>query len=363
MRRNLMNYTMHQLLASLVEQGASDLHLSPGSPPRLRVSGRLLALDLPKQQPKETKHLCYSVLNEEQKKNFENNKELDFAFSIEGIARFRGNVFYQRGNVCGAFRLVPNKLKSLEELGAPKSITALCDLPKGLILVTGPTGSGKTTTLASIIHQINQTRYDHVVTIEDPIEFVHSHGKSMINQREVGNDTNSFAMALRSALRQDPNVVMVGEMRDLETIQLALTAAETGHLVLGTLHTNSCVSTLNRVIDVFPSAQQGQIRSMLGLSLQAVISQVLVPANGGGRVPAMEIMIPNIAVRNLIRENKFHQIYSSMQTGQDESGMQTLNQSLFKLVNQKKISANEARAKANDLEELNNMIDSLGRVV
>lgn len=347
-----MSYTLPQLLKALVDQKGSDLHISVDSPPRLRLDGALYPLDVPALTPQETMKLCYSVLTEEQKKNFEDQHELDLAFAVKGLARFRANIYLQRGTVAGAFRVIPYEVKSLKSLNLPPILEKLCNLPRGLILVTGPTGSGKTTTLAAMIDYINETRTDHIVTIEDPIEFMHAHKTALINQREVGGDTKTFARALKSALRQDPDVVLVGELRDLETVSLAITTAETGHLVFATLHTNSCVSTLNRLIDVFPAGQQLQIRTQLALNLQATISQLLMPAQGGGRCLAMEVMIPNSAIRNLIREDKFHQIYSTMQTGQDQSGMQTLNQCLVQLVERRQITPAEALEVSNEVQEL-----------
>ena len=352
-----MNFTLPQLLKFLIDQGGSDLHISAESPPRIRLDGHLVPVQLPVLDGNMSKQLCYSILTEDQKRDFEANKELDLAFSVKNLARFRANIYLQKGNVSGAFRVIPFKIYTLEDLALPPVIKHLCSLPRGLVLVTGPTGSGKSTTLASMINHINESRTDHIVTIEDPIEFVHSHKNCMVNQREVGHDTSSFARALKSVLREDPDVILVGELRDLETISLALTAAETGHLVFATLHTNSCVSTLNRLIDVFPAHQQLQVRSQLSLSLNAVLSQTLLPANGGGRVLAMEIMVPNKAIRNLIREDKIHQIYSSMQTGQDASGMQTLNQALMSLVDRRLISQEQALEKSHEPEELTEMFE------
>jgi twitching motility protein PilT len=350
-----MNFTLPQLLKALIDQGGSDLHISTDSPPRLRVDGHLLPLDIPPLTGIETKQLCMSVLTEEQKRELENSKELDLAFSVKNLARFRANIYHQKGNISAAFRVIPFKVYGLDELGLPGVLKTLCSLPRGLILVTGPTGSGKSTTLAAMINHINEARRDHIVTIEDPIEFIHTHKNSLVNQREVGQDTNSFARALKSVLREDPDVILVGELRDLETISLALSAAETGHLVFATIHTNSCVSTLHRIIDVFPAHQQFQVRSQLAMSLMGVLSQTLVPALNGGRVLAIEIMIPNKAIRNLIREDKVHQIYSAMQSGQESSGMQTLNQSLFNLVERRLLSAESAMEKTTEPEELQDM--------
>ena len=347
-----VNYTLAQLLKTVVDQGASDLHVATGSAPRLRIDGQLLPLDLPPLEPNQAMELCYSVLTEMQKKTFEQKKELDLAFSVKNVARFRANIYYEGNNIAGAFRLIPFKVYTIEELGLPPVMKDLAGLPRGLVLVTGPTGSGKSTTLAAIIDYINSTRYDHIVTIEDPIEFLHSHKNCVINQREVGEDTDSFANALKSILRQDPDVVMVGELRDLETISMALTVAETGHLVFGTLHTNTCVSSLNRIIDVFPPHQQPQIRIQLSMTLEAVISQLLVPSQKGGRVSAMEIMRTNNAIKALISEGKFNQIYSAMQSGQADSNMQTMSQSLFHLANRGFISKDLALSKAPNQDEL-----------
>jgi len=352
-----MNYSLPQLLKALMDQGGSDLHISTESPPRLRIDGELLPLDLPPLTPQESRQLCYSVLTDEQKKDFETQKELDLAFSVKNLARFRANVFLQRGQVAAVFRIIPFKLYSLDELALPPAVKGLCNTTKGLVLVTGPTGSGKSTTLAAMINHINETRRMHIITIEDPVEFMHTHKNSMVNQREVGNDTNSFARALKSVLREDPDIILVGELRDLETMSLALTAAETGHLVFATLHTNSCISTLTRIIDVFPPHQQPQVRSQISLSLSAVISQMLLPAANGGRVMAMETMLPNKAIRNLIREDKLHQIYSSMQTGQDNSGMQTMNQALLNLIDRRFITADLALESSSEVEELQDMLE------
>lgn len=347
-----LNYSFPQLLKALVEQGGSDLHLSVGSPPRLRISGDLLKLEASPLTPRQTQQLCYSILTEEQKRMFEQEHELDFSFKIKDLARFRANIYMQQDSIAGVFRVIPLDVTKIENLGLPKAVSKLCDQPRGLILVTGPTGSGKSTTLAAMIDKINEDRKGHIVTIEDPIEFVHQHKNCMINQREVGSDTKSFARALKSALRQDPDVVMLGELRDLESVALAMTTAETGHLVLGTLHTNSAISSLTRIIDIFPAHQQDQIRTQLSFSLIGVLSQALLPNRQGGRAMAMEVMIPNVAIRNLIRENKTQAIYSAMQSGQGDSGMITFNQSLLTLVRNHKIAAETAMTATSDRDEL-----------
>jgi twitching motility protein PilT len=348
---------LHQLLKAMVEKGASDLHLTTGSPPQLRVDGHLTPLRMDPMSPQDTKQACYSILTDAQKHRFEANNELDLSFGVKGLARFRANIFVQRGAVAGAFRTIPYKILTFEELGLPPVIEKLATKPRGLILVTGPTGSGKSTTLASIINKINTDNNHHIITIEDPIEYLHPHKNCLVNQREVGADTQSFKAALRYILRQDPDVVLVGEMRDLETIEAALTVSETGHLCLATLHTNSCVQTINRVIDVFPAHQQSQIRTQLSFVLEGVVSQTLMPkATGGGRVIALEVMVPNPAIRNLIREDKIHQIYSQMQIGQDKFGMQTLNQSLADLYQRRLVTLEDATARSSDPDELANMI-------
>ncbi|MFW7378099.1 MAG: type IV pilus twitching motility protein PilT [Oligoflexus sp.] len=351
-----MNFTLPQLFKSLIDQGASDLHLAVGSPPRLRIDGQIVPLNLPPLTPQDSMQLCYSVLTEAQKKIFEQNKEIDLSFSVKNLARFRANIYFESNHVAGAFRLVPFKIYSLEELGVPKVVEKLCHLSRGLVLVTGPTGSGKSTTLASMINHINESRFDHIVTIEDPIEFVHSHKNCIVHQRELGEDTKSFPKALKSVLRQDPDVVMIGELRDLETISAALTIAETGHLVFGTLHTNTSISSINRLVDAFPPHQQGQIRTQLSMTLEAVISQILLPANGGGRALAMEVLIATNATRALINEGKIQQIYSSMQSGQSGSQMQTMNQALLSLVNKRLISKELGLSKSPYPEEFMDML-------
>ncbi len=349
---------LHQLLKAMVEKGASDLHLTTGSPPQLRVDGHLTPLRMDPLSPQDTKQACYSILTDAQKHRFEANNELDLSFGVKGLARFRANIFVQRGAVAGAFRTIPYKILTFEELGLPPVIERLAQRPRGLILVTGPTGSGKSTTLASIIDKINTDNHYHIMTIEDPIEYLHPHKGCVVNQREVGADTQSFKAALRYILRQDPDVVLVGEMRDLETIEAALTVSETGHLCLATLHTNSCVQTINRVIDVFPAHQQSQIRTQLSFVLEGVVSQTLMTKPGGGRVIALEVMVPNPAIRNLIREDKIHQIYSQMQMGQDKFGMQTLNQSLADLYQRRLVTLEDATARSSDPDELANIISN-----
>ncbi len=326
--------TLYDLLQTMIKEGASDLHITTGSPPRLRVNGALRPLDAAGAplKPADTKALCYSILTDAQKHKFEAENELDLSFGLKGLSRFRANIFMQRGAVAGAFRSVPFEIKTFDQLGLPAIVKELVKKPRGLILVTGPTGSGKSTTLATMLDQINTDRNDHIITVEDPIEYLHGHKRALVNQREVGADTKSFGAALKYVLRQDPDVVLIGEMRDLETIEAALKVSETGHLAFATLHTNSAVQTINRVIDVFPPHQQEQIRVLLSFVLEGIIAQQLIARKDGrGRVMAMEIMVPNNAIRNLIREDKVHQLYSMMQTGQARYGMLTMNQSLFDL--------------------------------
>jgi twitching motility protein PilT len=325
--------SIDELLERMVEANASDLHVTTGTPPAIRVRGEVERLEgFDALTGEETQQLLYRILSSEQQKNFELARQLDFSYSMPGLARFRVNVYFQRESIGAAFRLIPTELKTLEELGIPDSLHVLAEKPRGLVLVTGPTGSGKSTTLAAIIDEINRNRSEHILTIEDPIEFLHRHKRCIVNQREIGPDATSFADALRAALRQDPDVILVGEMRDLETISTALTAAETGHLVFGTLHTQSAPSTIDRIIDVFPAEQQEQVRIQIANSLQGVVTQALLPtADGMGRVPALEILLPDDAVRNLIRQGKVEQIYSVMQTNTGR-GMQTMEQSLGDLI-------------------------------
>ncbi len=351
---------LYQLLQTLVEKGASDLHITAGSPPLIRMDGKVLPMTHPSLAPAETKQLIYSVLTDAQKQRFEEENELDLSFGLKGISRFRANVYMQRGAVAAAIRVIPFQILSFEQLGLPSMISDLVKKPRGLILVTGPTGSGKSTTLAAMIDKINSERHEHIITIEDPIEYLHPHKKCVVNQREVNADTKSFKAALKYILRQDPDVVLIGEMRDLETMEAALTIAETGHLTLATLHTNSCAQTMNRIIDVFPAHQQPQVRAQLSFVLEGVISQQLLPKVNGGRVLAMEIMVPSPAIRNLIREDKVHQIYSSMQTGQNKYGMQTMNQSLYELYVKRLITLEEAMGRSGIPEELQSMVSRGG---
>jgi len=349
--------TLHQLLKQMVEMGASDLHLTTNSPPMVRLDGRLIPLPFPQLSVSETKQLAYSVLTDTQKHRFEEFLELDFSFGVKGLSRFRANNFMQRGAVAGVYRQIPFEIQGFRQLGLPPVVETLCDKPRGLILVTGPTGSGKTTTLAAMLDKINAEKQLHIVTIEDPIEFLHHHQKCLVNQRELHTDTHSFANALRAALREDPDVVLIGEMRDLETIESALRIAETGHLTLATLHTNSATSSINRIIDVFPAHQQTQIRTQLSFVLEGIMCQALLEKSSGkGRVMAMEILVPNAAVRNLIREDKIHQIYSTMQTGQSKFGMQTFNQSLATLYHRKLIALETALSRSSNPDELQELI-------
>ncbi|MEQ9323016.1 MAG: type IV pilus twitching motility protein PilT [Polyangiaceae bacterium] len=351
-------FTLQQLLKVMVEKGASDLHITAGSAPLLRIDGHIIPLKLPQLSPSQAKALAYEVLSEEQKITFEQSSELDFAFSMKKVARFRGNLFVQRGCVAAVFRFIPYQVMTFDELGLPPVLSEICNKAKGLILVTGATGSGKSTTLAAMIDKLNTEQRLHIITVEDPIEYVHVHKRCLINQREVGADTESFPKALKYILRQDPDVVLVGEMRDLETVEAALTIAETGHLVFATLHTNSAVQSINRIIDVFPPHQQGQVRAQLSLTMAAVVTQALIPnAKGPGRCLSLEVMVPNAAIRNLIREDKLHQIYSQMQMGQGESGMQTMNQSLYDLYTRGMITLDDAMAYSGDFDELRSMIE------
>lgn len=352
---------LRELLEILLEKNASDLHLSVGSAPQIRVDGRLIALDMDPLTPETTKKLAYSMMSEKQKQRFEENAELDMSFGIENMSRFRCNVYMQRGNVSVALRQIPFRVPTFEELGIDKTIVEMSNLPRGLVLITGPTGSGKSTTLAALIDKINKERHAHILTVEDPIEYLHRHQNCLVNQREVGADTKSFAAALKYALRQDPDVVLVGEMRDLETVSEALNISETGHLTFATLHTNSCAETINRIVDVFPVNQQEQIRVTLSFVLQGVVSQQLVPKIGGGRALATEILVCTPAIRALIRDDKIHQVYSMMQSGQ-KYGMKTMNMSLAELYLSRKITIGEAMTRSSNVQELNEMLSRVQSV-
>ncbi|MCZ6755094.1 MAG: type IV pilus twitching motility protein PilT [Gemmatimonadetes bacterium] len=338
-----MTFNLRALLEEMIEKDASDLHITAGQCPKLRVDGNIVSSSFVEPMtPKDTLQIAYSVLTENQKKRFETEDELDFSFGIQNLARFRGNCFKQRGCVAMVIRMIPFQVRTFEELGLPPVVAKMSSRPRGLVLVTGPTGAGKSTTLAAMIDKINKERQGHIITVEDPIEFIHRHQSCIVNQREVGTDTKSFASALKYALREDPDVILVGEMRDLETVSAALTIAETGHLVLATLHTNSAAESINRIIDVFPSTQQSQVRAQLAFVLEGVITQILLPrAKGRGRVMAVEIMVATPAIRSLIRDDKVHQIFSAMQSGK-KHGMQTMNDSLYNLYIQREILMEEA---------------------
>jgi twitching motility protein PilT len=349
--------TLPELLRTMVEMDGSDLHITTNTPPQVRVHGHLQRLGLPELTPAETKNLVYSVLTDSQKKRFEETLELDFSFGLKGLARFRCNVFNQRGAVAAVYRLIPEKIRSFTDLGLPQVLATLAERPRGLVLITGPTGSGKSTTLAAMLDKINAERHDHILTIEDPIEYIHQHKNCLVNQREVHSDTGSFGNALRAALREDPDIVLIGEMRDLETVEAALKIAETGHLTFGTLHTNSAAQTINRIIDIFPANQQAQIRTQLSLVLEGIVCQALLPrADGKGRVCSLEILVPTPAIRNLIRDDKVHQIYGAMQSGQEKLGMQTANQSLASLYMKRLITLETAMSSSSNRDELQDMI-------
>ena len=347
------------VLLEVLRLKASDLHLTAGSPPMVRQKGRLGALDYPALSPQQTREIIYSILTNDQRKRLENEWQIDFAYSIPGQGRFRVNAYFQRASLGAAFRLIPNEMPALEDLGLPPVLRDLTKKPRGFVLVTGPTGSGKSTTLAAMLDVINKERHEHIMTIEDPIEFLHRHQNCIVNQRELGADAQSFALGLKAALRQDPDVILVGEMRDLETIATALTAAETGHLVFATLHTQDTAQTVDRIVDVFPPAQQHQVRVQLSVSLQGIVTQQLLPtADGQGRVCATEILVPTPAVRNLIREGKTHQIYSALQTG-GAHGMQTMDAALVDLVRRQKITRELAEARSSSPEELRRLMGTV----
>jgi len=348
---------LRMLFKAMIDNKASDLHITAGAPPQIRVDGSLVAIKLPALNPADTRQLCYSILTDAQRQNFEENDELDLSFGVKGLARFRANIFMQRGTVAGAFRRIPYEISTLDKLGLPQILYDIVRKPRGLVLITGPTGSGKSTTLAAMVDHLNTEKHGHIVTIEDPIEFLHPHKGCLVNQREIGSDTSSFKKALKYVLRQDPDIVLIGEMRDLETIEAALSISETGHLTLATLHTNSAVQTINRIIDVFPPYQQSQIRAQLSFVLEAVLCQQLVPKIGGGLALAAELMIPNTAIRSMIRDDKIHQIYSQLQVGQNKYNMQTMNQSLSHLVQKRQISAEEAFNRSLDLDELRGLLN------
>lgn len=352
--------TLQQLLKAAVKQNASDLHLVSGSTPVLRINGRIVRVKTENLTPELTRKLCYSILTDQQKSRFEEDKELDFSFGIKDMARFRANIFMQKGAVSGVFRKIPFEVPDINKLGLPKSAVDIANFASGLILITGPTGCGKTTTIASIIDKINKERRSHIITIEDPIEFVHTHENCIINQREIGEDTDSYAAALKYVLRQDPDICVMGELRDLETIEAALKIAETGHLVLATLHTNSAIQSITRMVGVFPPEQQERIRLQLSMTLNAVLSQRLLPARDSGLSLACELLFLTPNIRNLIRENKLHQVYGMMQVGQDKSGMQTMNQSLLNLIMRRKVDVRSAFAVSPDPEELDKLLTKAG---
>ena len=351
-----MEFDFADILIQVMEQGASDLHITAASPPMIRLRGRLQPLDYPKLSPQDTREIVYSILTEDQRKRLENEWQIDFSYTIPGRARFRVNAFYQRATVGAAFRLIPTRMPQLKDLGVPPVLEEFTKKPRGFVLVTGPTGSGKSTTLAAMIDLINTERHEHILTIEDPIEFLHPHKSCIVNQREVGSDAQTFALGLKAALREDPDVILVGEMRDLDTISTALTAAETGHLVFATLHTQDCAQTVDRIIDVFPPSQQDQVRVQLSVALQGVCTQQLLPtADGRGRILAAEVLVPTPAVRNLIREGKTHQIYSAIQTG-GSFGMQTMDSALADLVRRNVITRELAEARSSSPDELKRLL-------
>ncbi|MFQ5738682.1 MAG: type IV pilus twitching motility protein PilT [Acidobacteriota bacterium] len=361
MKTEEQNLSLMVMLQKLVQMDGSDLHLTANTPPRIRLHGKLVPLDGPPLTGAATKRLAYSIMTDQQKFRYEEQSEIDFSFGIKGLARFRANVFTQRSSTAAVLRAVPLQIKTFEELRLPSILKKFCQKPRGLILVTGPTGSGKSTTLAAMLDKVNRERHEHIITVEDPIEFIHSHKNCIVNQREIHTDTGSFASALKMALREDPDVVLIGEMRDLETIEAALRISETGHLTLATLHTNSAYATINRIIDVFPPHQQQQIRTQLSMVLEGIVCQALIPKSDGcGRVVSTEILVPNIAIRNLIRESKVHQIYSAMQSGQERHGMQTMNQSLASLYMDRLISYQDCMSRSSNVEELQQILQRSG---
>jgi twitching motility protein PilT len=347
---------LHQLLKLMVDKGGSDLHITVGSPPQIRIDGELVPIKSPPLSSVDCRQLCYSILTDTQRQKFEEELELDLSFGVKGLARFRANIFMQRGAVSAVLRQIPFKIKNFDELGLPPVIAELSSRHRGLVLCTGPTGSGKSTTLASMIDKINTENHSHILTIEDPIEYLHPHKNSIVNQREVGADTHGFKRALKYVLRQDPDIVLIGELRDLETIEAALSIAETGHLAFATLHTNGAIQTINRIVDVFPPHQQDQVRAQLSFVLQGVVSQQLIPRIGGGRCLCLEVLVMTPAIRNLVREDKLHQVYSQMQVGQTKYGMQTMNQSLFALLQRRLITVEDAMARSTDVDELKTML-------
>lgn len=355
-----MTISLNQLLKAVVDQGASDLHVIVGSVPCLRVGGRIVRIKTDKMDARTVKEMCYSILSDQQKAHFEESRELDFSFGVKRLARFRCNLSYHMGTVSGVFRRIPEQIPTFDQLQLPQVVRDMCKNKTGLVLVTGATGSGKSTTLAAMLDRINTEEHGSIITVEDPIEFIHTHKNCIVKQREVGTDTNSFSSALRHLLRQDPDYCLVGEMRDLETIEMALTTAETGHLVFGTLHTNSAVQTINRVVTVFEPEQQERIRVMLSFTLQGIIAQQLIPAINGGVALAMEILVPTPGIRNLIRENKLHQVKSLMQSGQNKTGMITMNQSIMNLLVNRRIDMKNAFKSSPDPDELDQMLRKAG---
>ena len=349
-----------QLLKFANEKGASDVHISAGAPPGLRINGKIIRVRMDEISTEDSRRICYSVLNDYQKSKFEENKEIDFSFEVKGVARFRANYYFQKNTVAGVFRQVPVRIPKLDELGLPPHVSQLTNTPNGLILVTGPTGSGKSTTIAAMLDKINKDKYGHIITLEDPIEYMHEHQKCVVSQREIGADSESYKRALKSVVRQDPDYCLIGEMRDLDAIETALQLAETGHLVFATLHTNSAVQTVNRLVSVFPTEQQDRIRMILSFTLQAVVSQKLLPSKQKGRVLAYELLLMTPGIRNLIRDNKLHQIESLMQVGQNKTGMITLNQSLFNLVTRGHISKDDALNNSSDIEGLLRIFEKAG---